>query len=74
MPGGGASDDEEGYRRPKCKMLFRCSRRDSWDNTAIDQVPYDAFVCAARAMKKQITPDVIAKYERWRDHEGMIEA
>ncbi|PCH40447.1 AAA family ATPase [Wolfiporia cocos MD-104 SS10] len=37
-------------------------------------VPYGAFVSAARAMKKQITSDVIAKFERWRDHNGIMEA
>ncbi|KAI0927661.1 hypothetical protein AcV5_008138 [Taiwanofungus camphoratus] len=37
-------------------------------------VPHEAFLEAARAIKKQITPDVIAKYERWRDHAGAPEA
>ncbi|OSX57094.1 hypothetical protein POSPLADRAFT_1061796 [Postia placenta MAD-698-R-SB12] len=37
-------------------------------------VPSDAFVSAARALKKQITPEVVARYERWRDQNGVTEA
>ncbi|KZT12250.1 AAA family ATPase [Laetiporus sulphureus 93-53] len=37
-------------------------------------VLYDAFVSAARAMKKQITPEVVARYETWRDQNGATEA
>ncbi|CCL99759.1 uncharacterized protein FIBRA_01781 [Fibroporia radiculosa] len=37
-------------------------------------VPYDAFVAAARTIKKQITPDVVAKYEKWRDSNSATEA
>ncbi|KAL6299444.1 AAA family ATPase [Sparassis latifolia] len=36
-------------------------------------VPYEAFVSAARAIKRQITPDVVAKYERWRHQNGATE-
>ncbi|KAH9913006.1 AAA family ATPase [Fomitopsis serialis] len=37
-------------------------------------VPHDVFVEAAKTMKRQITPDVVAKYERWRDQSGVGEA
>jgi AAA family ATPase len=31
------------------------------------QVTHDAFVSAAKGIRKQITPEVISQYERWRD-------
>ncbi|EMD39468.1 hypothetical protein CERSUDRAFT_111775 [Gelatoporia subvermispora B] len=37
-------------------------------------VPREAFVAAAQAIKKQITPDVIEQYERWRTEHGVTEA
>jgi len=33
-------------------------------------VPQRAFIAAAQAMKRQITPEVVAKFERWRDGSG----
>jgi AAA family ATPase len=35
------------------------------------QVPQDAFLAAARSIRKQITPDVIAHFERWRRSSGL---
>jgi AAA family ATPase len=35
------------------------------------QVPQDAFVAAARGIRKQVTPDVIAHFERWRASSGI---
>ncbi|KAH9831440.1 AAA family ATPase [Rhodofomes roseus] len=37
-------------------------------------VPCTAFMEAAKAIKRQITPDVVAKYERWRDQSAVGEA
>ncbi|KAI0727122.1 AAA family ATPase [Fomitopsis betulina] len=34
-------------------------------------VPHGAFIDAAQSLKRQITPDVIAKYERWREQSGV---
>ncbi|KAH7927650.1 AAA-domain-containing protein [Leucogyrophana mollusca] len=34
-------------------------------------VPQRAFIAAARAIQKQITPDVIEKYQRWREKNGL---
>ncbi|EPS95567.1 hypothetical protein FOMPIDRAFT_1043545 [Fomitopsis schrenkii] len=34
-------------------------------------VSHGAFIDAAKALKRQITPNVIAKYERWRDQSGV---
>ncbi|KZT69527.1 AAA-domain-containing protein [Daedalea quercina L-15889] len=34
-------------------------------------VPHSAFVESAKSLKRQITPDVIAKYERWREQSGV---
>ncbi|KAG1720786.1 P-loop containing nucleoside triphosphate hydrolase protein [Suillus lakei] len=33
-------------------------------------IPQSAFVAAAAAIQKQITPDVIQKYQQWRDRTG----
>jgi AAA family ATPase len=35
------------------------------------QVPQSAFVAAATVIQKQITPDVIKKYQQWRDRTGL---
>ncbi|KAG1739442.1 P-loop containing nucleoside triphosphate hydrolase protein [Suillus paluster] len=37
-------------------------------------VPQSAFVAAAGAIQKQITPDVIKKYQQWRDRTGLRSA
>ncbi|KAG2128696.1 P-loop containing nucleoside triphosphate hydrolase protein [Suillus clintonianus] len=37
-------------------------------------IPQNAFVAAARAIQKQITPDVIKKYQQWRDRTGLRSA
>ncbi|KAH9948308.1 AAA family ATPase [Amylocystis lapponica] len=37
-------------------------------------VPHAAFVAAARAIKPQITPEVVARYEQWRDQNATTEA
>ncbi|CDO72261.1 hypothetical protein BN946_scf184970.g113 [Trametes cinnabarina] len=37
-------------------------------------VPKDAFVHAARNIKKQITPEVVEMYARWRDRNGVADA
>lgn len=34
-------------------------------------IPQSAFVAAAGAIQKQITPDVIRKYQQWRDRTGL---
>ncbi|KAG1884034.1 P-loop containing nucleoside triphosphate hydrolase protein [Suillus subluteus] len=34
-------------------------------------IPQSAFVAAAGAIQKQITPDVINKYQQWRDRTGL---
>lgn len=34
-------------------------------------IPQSAFVAAAGAIQKQITPDVIKKYQQWRDRTGL---
>ncbi|OBZ71344.1 ATPase family gene 2 protein [Grifola frondosa] len=36
-------------------------------------VPQDAFITAAHAIKKQITPDVIETYARWRTRSGLTD-
>ncbi|KAI0072999.1 AAA family ATPase [Panus rudis PR-1116 ss-1] len=36
-------------------------------------VPEEAFEAAAKAMKRQITPDVVQSFERWRDQNGLTE-
>jgi len=35
------------------------------------QVPHKAFIAAAKAMKRQITPAVLQKFERWREASGV---
>jgi hypothetical protein len=50
------------------------SRRISFQNQTsevVSQVPHDAFVTAAKAMKRQITPNVIRKFEKWREDNGI---
>ncbi|KAG2359694.1 P-loop containing nucleoside triphosphate hydrolase protein [Suillus spraguei] len=37
-------------------------------------IPQSAFVTAAGAIQKQITPDVIRKYQQWRDRTGLRSA
>ncbi|KAI0671254.1 AAA family ATPase [Trametes maxima] len=37
-------------------------------------VPKEAFVKAAQNIKKQITPEVVASYARWRDRNGVTDA
>jgi hypothetical protein len=39
-------------------------------NGVIFQVSQEAFLQAAKNVRKQITPAVIAQYERWRDGNG----
>ncbi|KAI9452786.1 AAA family ATPase [Lactarius psammicola] len=34
-------------------------------------VPHRAFVAAAKALKRQITPEVLQKFERWRDEHSV---
>ncbi|KAH8984441.1 AAA family ATPase [Lactarius akahatsu] len=34
-------------------------------------VPHHAFVAAAKALKRQITPEVLQKFERWRDEHNV---
>ena len=34
------------------------------------QVPYEAFVTAAKSIKRQITPEILADFEIWRKGEG----
>jgi len=36
------------------------------------QVPHKAFITAAKAMKGQITPAVLQKFERWREASGGV--
>jgi AAA family ATPase len=35
------------------------------------QVPQRAFIAAAKALKRQITPEMLQKFERWRDEYGV---
>ncbi|KAI0642851.1 AAA family ATPase [Trametes meyenii] len=37
-------------------------------------VPREAFVKAAQNIKKQVTPEVVASYARWRDRNGVTDA
>ncbi|OCH87928.1 AAA family ATPase [Obba rivulosa] len=37
-------------------------------------VPHEAFIAAARAIKKQITPEVVEQYEQWRNDHGVTDA
>ncbi len=40
-------------------------------NQAFRQIPTEAFITAAKATKRQITPAVLAKYERWKLENGI---
>jgi AAA family ATPase len=35
------------------------------------KVPQRAFVAAAKALKRQITPEILQKFERWRNEYGV---
>jgi len=37
-------------------------------------VPRDAFLQAARDVRRQITPETIAQFERWREQSGLKSA
>ncbi|KAK0430724.1 AAA family ATPase [Armillaria borealis] len=41
------------------------------DNMNAPWVTNDAFITAAKAMKRQITPTILAKYEKWRIDNGL---
>ncbi|PBK95802.1 AAA-domain-containing protein [Armillaria gallica] len=41
------------------------------DNMNAPWVTNDAFITAAKAMKRQITPTILAKYEKWRIGNGL---
>ena len=44
------------------------------NNNVFPQIPHHAFFEAAKGIRKQITPDVIANFQRWRDANGVSEA
>ncbi|KAG7444103.1 AAA-domain-containing protein [Guyanagaster necrorhizus] len=41
------------------------------DNMDAPWIPKDAFITAAKAMKRQITPTMLAKYEKWKIDNGL---
>ncbi|KAK0201465.1 AAA family ATPase [Desarmillaria ectypa] len=41
------------------------------DNMDAPWIPNDAFITAAKAMKRQITPPMLAKYEEWKMDNGL---
>ncbi|KAI0345536.1 AAA family ATPase [Trametopsis cervina] len=44
------------------------------ENIDATYIPQEAFFSAAKSMRKQITPEVIASFQRWRDVNGVSDA
>ena len=68
MPGGCYHHDAEGYERPLCKCPYLFSSPKSLSKSSyLDQVPQEAFLAAAKSVRRQITPAVLQKFAKWRD-------
>lgn len=65
VPGGGDADDARerrcGIREYFCAVGALRAADAAW------QVPHEAFIAATKVVKKQITPEVLLRYQRFQE-------
>ena len=69
VPRGRIECYARGYQCSICEPHFSSWRLDF--NLRNLKVSQDAFVAAAKALKRQITPEMLRKFERWKNEYGV---
>lgn len=71
MPRGSIAHNAREHERALCTIFT--SSLGQHVHILFTQIPNEAFISAAKAMKRQITPLVLAKYQRWKIDNGVQE-